>query len=127
MFIGYASKEQLGFDPSVRRVYNSSGELQYQYKVTDREGVDRYYETISIMDQKSATRLHSRGMRVFEVREVTKDGRDAADQRPKVLRDFWAYEDARPEAEILALEALGFTELSFRCVSGHLSIGDVYL
>ncbi|KAL1705089.1 hypothetical protein EV121DRAFT_258986 [Schizophyllum commune] len=101
LFIGYASKEQLGFDPSVRRVYNSSGELQYQYKVTDREGVDRYYETVSIMDQKSATRLHSRGMRVFEVREVTKDGRDAADQCPKVLRDFWAYEDARPEAEIL--------------------------
>ncbi|KAI5897674.1 uncharacterized protein SCHCODRAFT_02564734 [Schizophyllum commune H4-8] len=124
LFIGYASKEQLGFDPSVRRVYNSSGGLQYQYKVTDREGVDRYYETISIIYQKSATRLHSRGMRVLEVREVTKDGRDAADQYSRVLRDFWAYEDARPETEILGDIISRLKEEESELVQGD-DLGDI--
>ncbi|TRM66865.1 hypothetical protein BD626DRAFT_396660 [Schizophyllum amplum] len=106
LFNTYAQLWELGIDPTVRRVFDKSGNLQYQFdiypKATSRKPVT--YETKNILDESSARTMYSRAMRVFDVRLVKKNSENPAervlDEEPNVLRDYWVYDDVPDERTI---------------------------
>lgn len=100
LFIGYAFKEQLGYDPTIKRVLDQENNIQYRYEVGDVTGTVRLFQTVKILEQASAPRLHSRAMRVFHVRESDANGQLDRNWSDNVLRDFWSFADARSERSI---------------------------
>ncbi|KAG9219803.1 hypothetical protein CCMSSC00406_0008180 [Pleurotus cornucopiae] len=69
LFLVSATKEELGFDPTVVRVIRRTGTV-FRYKVGDV-----YYETVSDpLNQDAAFRICSRSTRVWKVRKVVRDG-----------------------------------------------------
>ncbi|KAL1741996.1 hypothetical protein HDZ31DRAFT_44226 [Schizophyllum fasciatum] len=116
LFATYASLPQLGVDPTVRRIVDDKGRLQYQFTVCNPEtAVTQTYETDRIIYEASAADLYSRSMRVFEVRQIL--GSPRAHKRslavmPNVLRDFWVRDNTPLESKIQsgisrALQAVG--------------------
>uniref|UniRef100_A0A0W0GEN0 Fungal-type protein kinase domain-containing protein n=1 Tax=Moniliophthora roreri TaxID=221103 RepID=A0A0W0GEN0_MONRR len=68
MALGSASKEQLGFDPTVRRVQQGSGskaETRYRFTINGIE-----YETLEAISTYKANFLLGRANRVFKVQRV---------------------------------------------------------
>ncbi|KAI4293831.1 hypothetical protein K525DRAFT_244570 [Schizophyllum commune Loenen D] len=103
LFSTYATPTQLGIDPSVHRVVDEDGLLQYQFDVCNPKTlVTTTYQTVNLIAEPSVADIYSRTMRVFEVREVTHPAELANVRRlaanSNVLRDFWVYEDAEEES-----------------------------
>ncbi|KAL1748762.1 hypothetical protein HDZ31DRAFT_28808 [Schizophyllum fasciatum] len=101
LFAAYASRMQMGFDPSVSRVVDAEGRLQYQFNVRHtNEDNKRTYQTISILHEAAATaQLHYRAMVVYLVRPATKgDGLSiVGNSTHRVLRDFFQRFDQSDE------------------------------
>ncbi|KAL1747738.1 hypothetical protein HDZ31DRAFT_31140 [Schizophyllum fasciatum] len=103
LFTTYATPAQLGIDPTVRRVIDADGFLQYQFDVYDAaEGTTTIYETESLIEETSALEIYSRAMRVFAVRQVIHQSKSAKRRRLatgfRVLRDYWVYSDVEAES-----------------------------
>ncbi|KAL1749038.1 hypothetical protein HDZ31DRAFT_59632 [Schizophyllum fasciatum] len=100
LFIAFATREQLGFDPTVERILSDEDGIQYRFEVTDTHCQRRWFQTVAILEQRPAVDLHSSAMRVYRVREVDTQGKALANSTDNVLRDFWTFSDARSEKSI---------------------------
>ncbi|TRM62900.1 hypothetical protein BD626DRAFT_432263 [Schizophyllum amplum] len=105
LFNYYASPVQLGLDPTVSRIVDTKGHLQYRFRIYNAtKDTCVTYQTARVIDESSAVELYSRAMRVFEVYRVL----DASPSTrhslladiPNVLRDYWVYDDVPNESEI---------------------------
>ncbi|KDQ23075.1 hypothetical protein PLEOSDRAFT_1108708 [Pleurotus ostreatus PC15] len=99
LFLISATKEELGFDPTVVRVIRRTGTV-FRYKVGDV-----YYETVGDpLNQDAAYHISSRSTCVWKVRKVILDGagwrEDERDTELHVLRDVWLYHGSTMEKDI---------------------------
>ncbi|KAL1732623.1 hypothetical protein EV714DRAFT_206231 [Schizophyllum commune] len=103
LFSTYATLTQLGIDPTIRRVIDKDGFLQYQFDVYDPEkNITTTYQTRGIIEESSAIEIYSRAMRVFEVSDVAELAKAETEKDyaapVHVLRDYWVYEDVDSES-----------------------------
>lgn len=99
LFLVSATKEELGFDPTVVRVIRRTGTV-FRYKVGDV-----YYETVGdLLNQDAAYHICSRSTRVWKVQKVVRDGagwrEDERDKELHVLRDVWLFRGSSMEKDI---------------------------
>ncbi|KAF9499246.1 hypothetical protein BDN71DRAFT_1586966 [Pleurotus eryngii] len=99
LFLVSATKEELGFDPTVVRVIRRTGTV-FRYKVGDV-----HYETVGDpLNQDAAFHICSRSTRVWKVQKVVRDGagwrEDERDTELHVLRDVWLYHGSTMEKDI---------------------------
>ncbi|KAL1688362.1 hypothetical protein GGG16DRAFT_60122 [Schizophyllum commune] len=107
LFVTYSPLPDLGFDPSVRRVKDVAGKLQYQF-LCDRE--DTYtpftYQTTRIITTPVADYpgYNLKCMTVFEVQKVLDNAEDPNERElvatPAVLRDYWDDNERQHEIAI---------------------------
>ncbi|KAJ3573375.1 hypothetical protein NP233_g2471 [Leucocoprinus birnbaumii] len=107
----FATKKELGFDPSVRRVIHG-GEFCYIYKIKTSEG-NRYFRTIKVIFTSRTSCIPGRMTRVWEAVELkltdeefeSTDTLETAsikhDGKTFALKDVWLNEKSRPEHAIL--------------------------
>ncbi|KAL1743804.1 hypothetical protein HDZ31DRAFT_64680 [Schizophyllum fasciatum] len=109
LFNTYASLPALGIDPTVTRVLDDEGQLQYQFDIYPATSTSRLrkpvtYQTKTIIDESSALTVYCRAMRVYDVRLVIENSVDPKkrllDDNPNVLRDYWVYDDVKDELVI---------------------------
>lgn len=94
--LGLASRVELGYDPTVRRVAVSSlPGPQYVYTVQGKD-----YITIATITTQKAKYLVSRAPRIFQVRRVIDLAREEFELEIKVLKDFWIPEDAQTDLQM---------------------------
>ncbi|KAL5520224.1 hypothetical protein ACEPAG_9437 [Sanghuangporus baumii] len=86
--IMFASKEELGWDPTIRPFIKDNG--QRAYRITVR---DEIYETEQLLSDYSADALVSQAARVWKVRHVASGDR-------YVLKDVWLDDDRDVEHNI---------------------------
>ncbi|KAF8582551.1 hypothetical protein K439DRAFT_1635200 [Ramaria rubella] len=95
----YATEAELGWDPTVQRIY-VDGEPQYKFTVHDVEGanhVETVFRTTRVLADFSAGALRGRGTRVFEAFQL---GSDPRDDTPVVIKDSWVDIDRAKEGGI---------------------------
>ena len=92
----YADETQLGWDPTMQRESPREyvGDVQYTIEC---DGVT--YRTVRLISDVGAEAIRGRGTRVWEVREVKKNGKE--DPTPRVLKDSWVDADREREGKIL--------------------------
>ncbi|KAL1720834.1 hypothetical protein EV715DRAFT_288760 [Schizophyllum commune] len=105
LFATYASKEQLGFDARTTHVIDDDRRLQYRFKVDHVDSTDpkddyHIWQTTAIINEHSAKKLFSKGMRVYAVVPVSLDGKVVLDAGERVMRDFWISDAAKREKVI---------------------------
>ncbi|KAL1720975.1 hypothetical protein EV715DRAFT_195940, partial [Schizophyllum commune] len=105
LFNTYASLTTLGIDPTVKRVMDKAGNMQYQFDIyRPGDPTPRVYETTRLLDERSAKTFYTRAMRVFAVRRVEKNTADPSERlysaETQVLRDYWVYDDVPDESDI---------------------------
>ncbi|KAL5525385.1 hypothetical protein ACEPAF_9255 [Sanghuangporus sanghuang] len=83
--LAFASKEELGWDPTVRPFTRRDGSRAYRIDVGDE-----IHETLEVISKNSADELVGHSTRVWIVRRQDADV-------PRVLKDVWIEEDQRPE------------------------------
>ncbi|KAH6914708.1 hypothetical protein BKA70DRAFT_1557096 [Coprinopsis sp. MPI-PUGE-AT-0042] len=84
LYLTFADKEKLGYDPTIRRIKVNKGPTPYIYEC---EGV--YYRTIGQpLAEEDAFSLISRGARIWRVRKCDKNGTVESDV-DYVLKDYW--------------------------------------
>ena len=84
---GFASKVDMGWDPTIVPIYDSSNTRQYQITVGGK-----VFTTTSVLQDRGADTLIGRAARVYNV--VDPDG------RPAVLKDIWNVVGRKTEVEI---------------------------
>ncbi|KAE9395605.1 hypothetical protein BT96DRAFT_826007 [Gymnopus androsaceus JB14] len=89
--LGLASRVELGYDPTVRRVAGP----RYVFAIQDEQ-----YITVAAMSVQKAKYLLGRAPRIFQVRRVTDLTKGEFELEIKVLKDFWIPEDARTDLEM---------------------------
>ncbi|EEB98774.1 hypothetical protein MPER_01663, partial [Moniliophthora perniciosa FA553] len=94
MALGTASKEQLGFDPTVRRVHRGTGDKSTRYRFTIN-GIE--YETLEAISIYKAMFLLGRANRIFKVQRVVNNVLVGPEL---VLKDLWLPEGAKTELKI---------------------------
>ncbi|KAL1704440.1 hypothetical protein EV121DRAFT_205766 [Schizophyllum commune] len=103
LFSTYASLSVLGVDTTVRRVADSSNNLQYQFDCYAQEtNLRTTYETTRCLDEAFAMELYSRSTRVYEVHQVIGDpyaNERALAKEPHVLRDYYDRADVKEDPE----------------------------
>ncbi|KAF8867934.1 kinase-like domain-containing protein [Mucidula mucida] len=92
IFMTFAPLEDLGYDPTVKRIGVNEKDIQYRFTVGDK-----VYQTTGIIHDLNLD-LVTRATRVWEVIEL--DSEDMPIGTPKVLKDVWLYSDATPESDI---------------------------
>ncbi|KAH6913636.1 hypothetical protein BKA70DRAFT_1218550 [Coprinopsis sp. MPI-PUGE-AT-0042] len=95
LYMTFADKRQLGFDPTVQRRIVSDDELAY---ICQCGGAYCRTEGPPICDD-NALFLTSRGVRTWKVQKCTED-RIVMDRAFRVLKDFWLDED-RPSESVI--------------------------
>lgn len=83
--IAFASREELGWDPTIRSVTTSDGRRAYRIDVDDQT-----FETEEVLSDSAADALVSHAARVWIVRNVESGERS-------VLKDVWIDDDRDPE------------------------------
>ncbi|KAF9032654.1 hypothetical protein BDZ89DRAFT_1063276 [Hymenopellis radicata] len=92
IFMTFASLEDLGYDPTVKRIHVSKEEIQYRFTVGDK-----VYQTTGVIHEMNLD-IVTRATRVWEVVELGPG--DVPIGGSKVLKDVWLYFDAKPESDI---------------------------
>ncbi|KDQ20883.1 hypothetical protein BOTBODRAFT_50929 [Botryobasidium botryosum FD-172 SS1] len=92
ILLGTASQTELGYDPSITRIYVNGAE-QLDIEVHS-EGETRTFRTLRLLSNSATDRVRSRATRVWVVHE--KD--DPSKQL--VLKDVWVEDDRRREGDI---------------------------
>ncbi|KDQ10991.1 hypothetical protein BOTBODRAFT_190144 [Botryobasidium botryosum FD-172 SS1] len=121
--LGTASSEQLGYDPTMTRVY-VDGEEQFDIEVHSETGT-RTFRTVYQLSNTGADRVRSRATRVWVVYEKCNPS------KLLVLKDVWIEDDRTREGTIYeeVLEAIGPEDMD-RAKAHFLTIichGDVML
>lgn len=86
------SLEELGFDPTVKRVY-VDGKAQYEYTINGR-----VYQTIEVLSNFRAAALVSRATRVWKATCAEDHGADVG--TVYAVKDVWIGMDAKTERQI---------------------------
>ena len=79
--LAFATKEELGWDPTIRETALNDGKRTYHIDVGDET-----FETIQVLAD-NADMLDSHATRVWKVKQPNTD-------EPCVLKDVWIYQDA---------------------------------
>ena len=92
----YADEIALGWDPTMERLSprDHIGDVQYLIECSKVK-----YRTVRLIADVGAEAICSRGTRVWEVREVKKNGKE--DPTPLALKDSWVDADREREGKIL--------------------------
>ena len=92
----YADETELGWDPTMQRQSPREyvGDVQYTIEC---DGVT--YRTVRLISDIGAEAIRGRGTRVWEVREVKKNGGE--DPTPLALKDSWVDTNREREGKIL--------------------------
>ena len=103
LFTSFASDHELGLDPTVTRVLDNSGQWQYQLDILHRDKKVRTYQTVKVLLERCYASPYERGMRVFEVRRVTRKGNgdsfSEVDTDTYALQDYWRSDCEQSKAE----------------------------
>ncbi|EEB91322.1 hypothetical protein MPER_10334 [Moniliophthora perniciosa FA553] len=98
----FASKTDLGYDPTVRRTVVKRGKnvVVYDYMVYDKEkGCEVWYRTVgNVISNYRANRPLGRAIRVWAVQELDDEGVPSDDVH--VLRDYWITLSSLTEGQI---------------------------
>ncbi|KAF5348485.1 hypothetical protein D9756_009669 [Leucocoprinus leucothites] len=99
----FAKEDEMGFDPSVRRIIHED-EIRYIYTITPDSAPSRYFRTIAPIFNPRVGCIIGRKTRVWQAEEVNESS-DAAivlDNGGKkvALKDVWLDEGSRTEKEI---------------------------
>uniref|UniRef100_A0A0W0GBD5 Protein kinase domain-containing protein n=2 Tax=Moniliophthora roreri TaxID=221103 RepID=A0A0W0GBD5_MONRR len=99
----FASKTDLGYDPTVRRKLVGQGKTKsvvYEYMVYDEEkGREVWYRTVdAVLSNYRANRPLGRAIRVWKVRELDDKGEPFGPTY--VLKDYWITLDSMTEGQI---------------------------
>ncbi|KAI6046786.1 hypothetical protein EDC04DRAFT_1249602 [Pisolithus marmoratus] len=86
--VAFANDQELGWDPTIRRVC-VGGKYQYDITVNTDEGKVLVYETTRVISDFTADALRGPGTRVFEVRLKSQDGKLVKDTELAILKDSW--------------------------------------
>ncbi|KAL1695344.1 hypothetical protein GGG16DRAFT_121916 [Schizophyllum commune] len=103
LFTLFASDHELGLDPTVTRVLDNSGQWQYQLDILHNGKKVRTYQTVKVLLERCYASPYERGMRVFEVRRVTRKGNgdsfSEVDTDTYALQDYWRSDCEQSKAE----------------------------
>ncbi|KAI5888162.1 uncharacterized protein SCHCODRAFT_02512564 [Schizophyllum commune H4-8] len=103
LFTSFASDCELGFDPTVTRVLDNSGQWQYQFDVLHKDKMVRTYQTVKALLERCHTSPYDRAMRVFEVRRIAEKGNgdsfSKVDTNSYALQDYWRADCEQRRAE----------------------------
>ncbi|KAJ7207104.1 hypothetical protein GGX14DRAFT_636222 [Mycena pura] len=80
--ISFATEEDLGFDPTIRRRRNEDNTIYYEYKLNHT-----VYKTLSLISEHPAAAITGRGTRVWRVEVL--DGTGTGTGTVRVLKDYW--------------------------------------
>ncbi|KAL1659094.1 hypothetical protein GGF50DRAFT_120215 [Schizophyllum commune] len=104
LFTSFASDYELGFDSTVTRVMDNTGQWQYQFDVLHKDKKVRTYQTVKALLERCYMSPYNRAMRVFEVRRVTEKGNgdlfSKVDTDTYALQDYWCADYEQSKAEI---------------------------
>lgn len=92
----FATPDDLGWDDTITRVSPPDVTENIVYDIKVGETV---YRTKRLISNLGAEAIHGRGTRVWEVIKLDSKGRETGERR--VLKDFWADADRKPEGDIL--------------------------
>ncbi len=90
----FASRAELGYDPTVTRVQDANGRTQYQFRIGDK-----VYQTLRTLAELQQMDIICKAPRVWAVTELHAETK-APIGEALVLKDFWAYADVKGELEI---------------------------
>lgn len=93
LFLTYANSTKLGYDPTVKLV-RLDDRIAWDYTI----GEKRYRTQGHPLSENNAYYLISRGVRVWQVKELDKNDREIGEM--KVIKDYWLYEDIPTEKEM---------------------------
>ncbi|KAF8875552.1 hypothetical protein CPB85DRAFT_1444032 [Mucidula mucida] len=94
IFMTFASRAELGYDPTVTRVQDANGRTQYQFRIGDK-----VYQTLRTLAELQQMDIICKAPRVWAVTELHAETK-APIGEALVLKDFWAYADVKGELEI---------------------------
>ncbi|KAJ7207112.1 hypothetical protein GGX14DRAFT_698270 [Mycena pura] len=80
--MSFATEEDLGFDPTIRRRRNEDNTIYYEYKLNHT-----VYKTLSLISEHPAAAITGRGTRVWRVEVL--DGTGTGTGTVRVLKDYW--------------------------------------
>ncbi|KAF4623612.1 hypothetical protein D9613_001475 [Agrocybe pediades] len=95
----FATEEEMGYDPTVTQ----HDDNQYTYGIPPKQsgGKTRFFRTIKIISEYRSNNVTGRKARVWLVREVESNAKDAIVTGPEyVLKDVWLEESALTEQQI---------------------------
>ncbi|KAF8875545.1 hypothetical protein CPB85DRAFT_540785 [Mucidula mucida] len=96
IFMTFANRVQLGYDPTVVRIRDGAGNIRYRFQVNGKF----YLSEIAAIDEESARDIVTRATRVWGVEEVDPNTNLPINGEKLVLKDVWLFDDAKGEKAI---------------------------
>lgn len=129
----FASREELGWDPTMRSLWNGVVGSSFQYDITVRDmdtTEEKVYRTEKLISDVGADHIRGRGTRVWKVHQVLANGGLSKDVR--VLKDVWIDSDRVREGKVIndILSSTEDTEIKAELAAILLTKethGDVYV
>lgn len=98
----FASRQELGWDPTMKSLWNGAAGSPFQYDITVRDmdtKEEKAYRTEELISDVGADHIRGRGTRVWKVHQVLAGGALSADVR--VLKDAWIDSDRLCEGKVM--------------------------
>ncbi|TCD60211.1 hypothetical protein EIP91_010547 [Steccherinum ochraceum] len=100
MAVSFASRAELGYDPTVKRVAINN-EIAYEYTVVGKQGKKHVFRTVEhALFSHQSHRILGRATRIWKVREVNAKGEFISPEH--VLKDYWMSQNSKTEGNIQA-------------------------
>ncbi|KAF8875550.1 hypothetical protein CPB85DRAFT_1345532 [Mucidula mucida] len=96
IFMTFANRVQLGYDPTVVRIRDGAGNIRYWFQVNGKF----YLSEIAAIDEESARDIVTRATCVWGVEEVDPNTNLPINGEKLVLKDVWLFDDAKGEKAI---------------------------
>ncbi|KAF7790466.1 hypothetical protein EIP86_001421 [Pleurotus ostreatoroseus] len=112
--VSFARPDQLGWDPTMERV-EIGDQAQYQITVHSSDGDTLNYRTLGVLSDSGASRLLSRGTRVWKAVRIV-NGEETGE--PVALKDVWVDSDREREGDALVDAVEGESPPFVECESG---------
>ncbi|KAF8912500.1 hypothetical protein CPB85DRAFT_590928 [Mucidula mucida] len=95
IFMTFADRIDLGYDPTVTRIRDANNKIQYQFEVDGK-----FYLTESFIAESAANDIVTRATRVWSVREYDPIKGTFIGLNSVVLKDVWLFSDSEGEKTI---------------------------
>lgn len=99
----FSSKEELGWDPTMKCRWNGIVGSPFQYDITVRDmvtGGNFVYRTEKLVSDVGANHIRGRGTRVWQVKKVSRNHR--VGKTDFILKDSWVDSGRQREGKVLA-------------------------